>query len=41
MSKKDIKKNKAHVETVTDKIGEIAIHYGFSGKYLAAVHTHI
>ncbi len=30
MTKKEVKKEKPHLETVTDKIGEIAIHYGFT-----------
>ncbi len=29
MSKKETRKEKTHVETVTDKVGEIALHYGF------------
>lgn len=30
MQKKDSKREKNHLETVTDKIGEVAIHYGFT-----------
>ncbi|MEQ1499999.1 MAG: His/Gly/Thr/Pro-type tRNA ligase C-terminal domain-containing protein [Parcubacteria group bacterium] len=30
MAKKEIKKEKEHLESITDKIGEIAIHYGFT-----------
>ena len=30
MLKKEVKKEKPHLETITDKIGEVAIHYGFT-----------
>lgn len=30
MAKKDAKKEKTHLESVCDKIGEIAVHYGFT-----------
>lgn len=30
MKKKEEKKDKSYIETVTDKIGEIAVHYGFT-----------
>lgn len=30
MSKKEIKKEKTHLESVCDKVGEIAVHYGFT-----------
>ncbi len=30
MAKKEEKKEKIHLETITDKIGEIAVHYGFT-----------
>ena len=30
MSKKETKKEKTHLESVTDKVGEIAVHYGFT-----------
>ncbi len=30
MAKKEQKKESPHIETITDKIGEIAVHYGFT-----------
>ena len=30
MKKKEIKREKVHLESITDKVGEIAMHYGFT-----------
>ena len=30
MAKKIVTKEKQHIETVCDKVGEIAVHYGFT-----------
>jgi histidyl-tRNA synthetase len=30
MAKKEIQKEKSHLESVSDKVGEIAVHYGFT-----------